>query len=180
MLRTDRHVILAITVVAGALLFAVGFSLSRPTHRPKSWKPAAQGLLAIATPCCTKVSLWEELEGLSDDGERARPASPTEAAEWINEWPYRLREEQSAAGETEFHLASRGSEVRCAGEPSGPEIRPDGDDTETMRAVRFRRECTFVKWKVWSAETAEELPNERHMVWVDEDGFFHGRVDYWQ
>ena len=23
-------------------------------------------------------------------------------------------------------------------------------------------------------------PNERHTVWVDQEGFFHGRVDYWQ
>ena len=38
----------------------------------------------------------------------------------------------------------------------------------------------YVKWKVCAVETAAERPNERHAVWVDENGFFRGRIDYWK
>lgn len=180
MKQIDRRAVFAIAIVAGALLFALGFALSRPAEQPESWKPAVEGLLAVPTPCCTKASLWDDLEALSDDGQRARPASAEEAADWLNDWPYRGRDEQSPTDEGQLQRAAQNREVRCVGEASGPEIRPDGDDTETMNAIHFRRECTFVKWKAWSAETADELLNERHTVSVDEEGFFHGRVDYWQ
>jgi hypothetical protein len=50
----------------------------------------------------------------------------------------------------------------------------------TLMSTHEHLVVTDAKWKVWSAETADERPNERHTVWADEDGFFHGRVDYWQ
>jgi len=172
--------VLLIASAVGAALFAIGFAWTRHADKPESWKPTVEGFLGVPTPCCTKASLWDELEALSDNGQRARPASAAEAAAWLNTWPYRSRDEQSSTDEGQLQPASQSSEVRCVGEPSGPEIRAHGDDTETMRAVHFRRECTFAKWKAWSAETAKELPSERHTVWVDQEGFFHGRVDYWQ
>jgi len=70
--------------------------------------------------------------------------------------------------------------VKALGKPSGPEVPQEGDDAETLRAVHFRRECTFAKWKVWDKQSAGGRMNERHTVWVDEDGLFHGRVDYWK
>lgn len=103
-----------------------------------------------------------------------------EAADWLNEWPYRRRDEHAIPEQEQPRTPARNSEVRCVGEPSGPEIRSDGDDEETLRGIHFRRECTFVKWKVWAEASPGKRPNERHTVWVDEDGFFHGRVDYWR
>ena len=171
---------LAITIIVAALLLAAGFALSRRDDEAKSWTPAAEGFLAVATPCCTTASLWDALDALSDDGQRARAATAAEAADWLNEWPYRERDEHSMPDEGQLQPAAQNREVRCVGEPSGPEIRPDGDDEETLKGVHFRRECTYTKWKVWAGETAEKRPNERHTVWVDDGGFFHGRVDYWR
>ena len=172
--------ILAITIIVAALLLAVGFALSRPDDKAKSWTPAVEGFLAVATPCCTKASLWDALDALSDDGQRARPATAAEATDWLNEWPYRDRDEHTIPDEGQLQLAAQNREVRCVGKPSGPEIRADGDDEETLNGVHFRRECTYAKWKVWAGETAEKRPSERHTVWVDDGGFFHGRVDYWK
>jgi hypothetical protein len=180
MQQTNRRMFLTITIVVGAVLLALGLALWRRDDKAKSWTPAAEGFLAVATPCCTKASLWDALDALSDDGQRARPATAAEAADWLNEWPYRDRDEHTMPDEGQFHLAAQNREVRCVGEPSGPEIRPDGDDEETLNGVHFRRECTYAKWRVWAGETAEKRPNERHTVWVDDGGFFHGRVDYWK
>jgi hypothetical protein len=77
-------------------------------------------------------------------------------------------------------VALQNSEVRCVGAASGPDVPQTGNDEQTVARLRDRRECTFAKWKVWTAETAAGRPNERHTVWVGEDGFFHGRVDYWR
>ena len=178
---TKRRMALAITIVVVALLLAVGFALSRraDTAEP-SWKPAIEGFLAVATPCCTEASLWDELDTVTADGQRARPASAAEAAQWLNDWPYRSRGEHDTLDEEQLRWAAQNEEVRCVGPPSGPEVRPEGDDEETLHAVHFRRECTYAKWKVWAAGTPENQPNERHTVWVDEDGLFRGRVDYWK
>ena len=180
MQNTKRRVIWASIVTVAALLLAAGFALSRRDDKATSWTPAVEGFLAVATPCCTMASLWDALDALSDDGQRARPATAAEAAEWLNKWPYRDRGEHSTPDEGQLQPAAQNREVRCVGEPSGPEIHPDGDDEETLKGVLFRRECTYAKWKVWAGETAEKRPNERHTVWVDDGGFFHGRVDYWR
>lgn len=180
MQRADKRRVLAITIVVGVLALAVGFALTRRADKAESWKPAAEGFLAVATPCCSEASLWEELDTVTADRQSARPATAAEAADWLNEWPYHTRDESDMPDAEELQLAARNSEVRCVGEPSGPEIQPDGDDTETLNAIHFRRECTFAKWKAWSAEAANAVLNERHTVWVDQEGFFHGRVDYWQ
>lgn len=170
----------AITIVVGALLLAVGFALSRRADKATSWNPAVEGFLAVATPCCTTASLWDALDKVTADGQRARPASVAEAAQWLNDWPYRGRDEHGTPGEEQLGVAAQSSEVRCVGAPTGPEVPREGDDEETLEAIRYRRECTYAKWKVWSGETAEEHLNERHTVWVDEDGFLRGRVDYWE
>jgi hypothetical protein len=178
--------VLAITIAVVALLLAVGFALSRradtaeSADKAESWKPAIEGFLAVATPCCTKASLWDELDTVTADGQRARPASAAEAAQWLNDWPHRSRGEHDTLDEEQLRVALQNKEVRCVGAPSGPEVRPDGDDEETLNAVHFRRECTYAKWKVWTAGTPENQPNERHTVWADEDGLFRGRVDYWK
>lgn len=172
--------VLLIAIAVGAALFAIGFAWTRHADKPESWKPTVEGFLGVATPCCTEASLWDELDTVTDDGQRARPASAAEAADWLNTWPNRGYDEQSTADEVQLQPVSQSSEVRCAGEPSGPEIRPDVDDEETLKGIQVRRECTFVKWKAWAGETAEKRPNERHTVWVDDGGLFHGRVDYWR
>jgi hypothetical protein len=181
MKQPDRRKVLAVTVVAWALVVAVGFALSRRADKAESWKPAVEGFLAVATPCCTEASLWDSLDEVTADGQRARPASAAEAAQWLNDWPYRDRDERDTPDEGELSVAAQSSEVRCVGAPTGPEVPREGDDEETLKAIRYRRECTYAKWKVWAAQTAEEKRlNERHTVWADEAGFFHGRVDYWK
>jgi len=180
MQRVDRRKLLAIIVIVWALLFAAGFALSRRADEPQSWKSAAEGFLAVPTPCCTGASLWDALDAVTADGQRARPASATEAAQWLNDWPYRSRDELETPDEKPLSVAARNSELRCSGASTGPTVPLEGDDEETLEAIRDRRECTYAKWQVWSGETAEEHLNERHTVWVDEDGFFHARVDYWR
>jgi hypothetical protein len=177
---TKRRMAWAITIVVVALLLAVGFALSRPADTAESWKPAPEGFLAVATPCCTEASLWDELDSVTADGQRARPASAAEAAQWLNDWPYRSRGEHHTVDEEQLRWAAQSSEVRCVGAPSGPEFRPEGDDEETLNAVHFRRECSYARWRIWAAGTPENQPNERHTVWADEDGLFRGRVDYWK
>jgi len=167
-------------IVVGAVLLAVIFAFARRPIEAESWKPAVEGLLAVATPCCTEASLWDTLNTVTADGQRPRPASTVEAAQWLNEWPYRARGAQDPPGKEELGVAMQSGEVRCVGAPTGPEVSPTGNEIETLKAIRARRECMYVKWKVWAAETAAERPNERHAVWVDENGFFRGRIDYWK
>jgi len=172
--------IAALAVIALAVIVTVGITSIRRDDRPESWHPEVEGFLAVATPCCTRASLWEALDTITPDGQRARPASAAEAAQWLNEWPYRSRKDPGSSDDAQLGVALQSSEVRCTGAPAGAEIpRRDGDE-ETLEAIRHRRECVYAKWKVWSEETASERPNERHIVWADDDGFFHGRVDYWQ
>jgi hypothetical protein len=183
MQHINKLMVLTIAIVVVAIILAVGFTLSRRADTAPSapsWKPAVEGILAVATPCCTRASLWEDLDEVTDDKQRARAASAEEVAQWINDWPYRDRDDDDKTREAQPLLAAQSSEVRCLGEPSGPDIRPEGDDVETLWAVHFRRECTFAKWKIWTPQSAGERMNERHTVWVDEDGLFHGRVDYWK
>ena len=180
MQRIDRRKLFAIVVIGWALLVAVGFALSRGPDEEESWKPAAEGFLAVPTPCCTKASLWDALDAVTPDEQRARPASAAEASQWLNDWPYRDRDEDGIADEELLRVHIQNSEVRCSGAPTGPDVPREGDDEETLEAIRYRPECRVIKWKVWSGETAEEHLNERHTVWVDEDGFFHARVDYWR
>jgi len=180
MKRANRRILLASIVAVAGLLSAAVFMFTRPADAAESWKPAAEGFLAVATPCCAEASLWEDLDTVTADEQRARPATAAEAAEWLNEWPYRHRDQSDARNAARLEVGAQSAEVRCVGAPSGPEILPDGDDEETLKGVRFRRECQFVKWKAWAGDTAEKHLNERHTVWVDEDGFFQGRVDYWR
>ena len=172
--------IVALAMIGGALILAVGIALTKRDEKAASWNAAAEGFLAIATPCCTRASLWDALDTITPDGQRARPASTAEAARWINDWPYRSREDRDSPLVAQLNVALQSSEVRCSGPPTGAEIPRHGDDEETLEAIRHRRECVCAKWKVWSAETANNRLNERHTVWADDDGFFHGRVDYWQ
>jgi hypothetical protein len=154
--------------------------LTKRDEKAAGWNVEAEGFLAIATPCCTRASLWDALDKTTPDDQRARPASAAEAAQWLNDWPYRSREDPGSPDDLQLRVAIQNREVRCTGPPTGGEIPQRGEDEETLNAIGQRRECVYAKWKVWSAETADERPNERHTVWADEDGFFHGRVDYWQ
>ena len=182
MQRSNQHIVWAIAISAVTLVFALYFGLrtSEPVETTKTWKPDVEGFLAVATPCCSKASLWDDLDTVTADEQRARPATAAEAAEWLNQWPYRSPDESEMPDPEQLQLAARNSEVRCVGEPSGPDLRPDGDDEETLKGIHFRRECKFAKWTAWAGQTTERRANERHTVWVDEDGFFHGRVDYWK
>ena len=171
--------LVAVLAIIGGVVFAVRGGLSNPVEKPDSWTQSVEGFLAVATPCCRRASLWDALDAVTEDDQRPRPASAAEAAQWLNDWPYRRREEHDRSDEFELGVAAQSGEVRCMGAPTGAEVPHDGDDEKTLEAIRHRRECTYGKWKAWSAETAKKRPNERHTVWVDDDGLFHGRVDYW-
>lgn len=164
----------ALALVAVAVVWALNRGPSAET-----WQPEAEGFLAVATPCCEEASLWRDLDSETDDGQRARPATAADAAAWLNTWPYRDRGEEDTQADAPLQVAVRSNEVRCVGPPSGAEVPRDGDDVATVEALRDRTECSYARWQVWADETAAERPNERHTVWADEDGAFHGRVDYW-
>lgn len=151
--------------------------INRPPEE-ETWKPAAEGFLAVATPCCEEASLWDDLSTEAADGQRPRAATVAEAAQWLNTWPYRDRHDDSA--QPEPPVSMRSSEVRCVGAPTGPPVPRNDDDEETIAALRLSHECVYARWKVWVEETAQGQPNERHTVWADQDGFLHGRVDYWE
>ncbi|MBW1876689.1 MAG: hypothetical protein JRE45_11535 [Deltaproteobacteria bacterium] len=180
MTRPKKHIAVMLTIIGGALVLALVIAMTNRDEKPASWTAAAEGFLAVATPCCTEASLWDTVDRVTPDGQRARPASAAEAAQWLNDWPYRSREDLDSPDDEPLTEALRSSEVRCIGSPTGGEIPQRGDDEETLKATRHRRECGYAKWKVWSGETADRHLNERHTVWADEDGLFHGRVDYWQ
>lgn len=176
MKRTDKRLLAAATVAVSSALVVVGFVLWRPNDDSESWEPAAEGFLAVATPCCSEAHLWDELGSTDQDGQRARPASAVEAAGWLNSWGGG----SNSAAAQEPRVAAQNIEVRCVGKPTGEPIVPNGNDVETIHAIRRRPECMYSKWKIWISETAEGRPNERHTLWIDEDGFFHGRVDHWR
>lgn len=183
MQHINKRMVLTVATVVVALILGVALALSNrgdTAVSATSWKPRLEGILAVATPCCATASLWDDLDEVTADGQRARPASAVEAAQWINDWPYRSRDDDDKTNGAQPLVAAQSSEVRCLGKPSGPEVPQKGDDAETLRAVHFRRECTFAKWKVWDKQSAGGRMNERHTVWVDEDGLFHGRVGYWK
>ena len=166
-----------ISIVAGVLLVVSLAWPGRDDGTMMSWESVAEGYVVVPTPCCTEAALSNEVNSITDEGQRMRPASAVEAAAWLNAWPYG---DLATEVTKELQVAAKNREVRCVGEPTGPEIIAKGNDVETLGALQWRQECTYAKWRVWSPETAEERPNERHKVWADEDGFFHGRVDYWK
>ncbi|MEM7433635.1 MAG: hypothetical protein AAF436_00690 [Myxococcota bacterium] len=179
MAEPNRRVVLgiALAVLTVALGFGVGMSF-RQEPEVETWQPELEGFLAVATPCCTEASLVANLEQPMADDQRARPATALEAAAWVDTWPYRKVGEDAPAKMPPVSLNS--SEVRCVGAPTGPDVPRDGDDTATIDALRQRHECTYARWRVWRTDTPHTRPNERHTVWADEDGQFHGRIDYWR
>lgn len=167
----------ALTFALAAIVWAA--KRMRPPDK-ETWYAAVEGFLAVAEPCCVRASLWESLDEVTSDGQRARPATAAEAAEWLNTWPYRNREDDPTFEEPALVLAGQSTEVRCTGKPTGDPVPRRGDDVESLEAIRARSECSFAKWKIWAGETATERPHERHTVWVDEQKRFRGRVDYWR
>lgn len=180
MQRTNKLAILAVAGTIAGLLVVAGFAMTMHVDAPKSWKPAAEGFLAVATPCCTEASLWDALDAALEDGQHARPASTAEAADWLNAWPYRPREKKESQEDSAPPVAMQGDQVRCIGAFAGSDVPRRGDDEETLDALRGSPGCAYVKWKVWTQGEAKARLNERHAVWVDDKGFFRGRVDYWR
>lgn len=181
-LTKGKPVAIVLSVVGAALLVALATVLVQRASREEAWSTEVEGFLAVPTPCCSEATIWKDLDRISEDGQQARPATPAEAARWLNTWPYREREAVDEDGEPEQPLliAVQNTEVRCVGKPTGAEVPQHGDDAETVRALRRRQECVFTKWKIWSEENTEPPSDERHTVWADEEGRFHGRVDYWR
>ena len=176
----DKRIAAAIGTIAGVLVLSVCIALFGREGSTARWVTAVEGFLAVATPCCTEVSLWGALDGTSSDGQRPRPATLVEAAQWLDAWPYRLRKGGDALDEAAITVAVQSSEIRCRGrQPGGEILRYEGDEP-ALEAIRQRRGCEVNKWKVWSEDSAHGRQNERHTVWVDDDGHFHGRVDYWR
>jgi hypothetical protein len=177
---SNKRTIVALATIGVVLSLAAVVAMINRREKVDSWNEAAEGFLAIATPCCTRASLWDALDTVTPDGQQARPASAAEAAQWLDDWPYGSREEPDRPHEAQLSVGIQNTEVRCVGPPTGADIPQRRDDEETLEALRHRRECVYTKWKVWSAESADEHLNERHTIWADDDGLFHGRVDYWQ
>jgi len=181
MKTTNKRIAVALALVAAILILIAGIRMSKHAEKePPSWSAAGEGFLAIATPCCSSASLWDSLDEVTHDGQRARAATVVEAVRWLNTWPYRSRDDRDLPVEPGLVPAAQSSEVRCKGAPTGGEVPQRGDDEETLEAVRERRECAYVKWRAWTAESPAKRLNERHTVWADENGFLHGRVDYWR
>lgn len=180
MKTTNKRIALALALVTVVLLLVAGIrTTKRGENKAPSWSAAGEGFLAIATPCCSSASLWDSLEEVTDDGQRARAATVAEAVRWLDTWPYRSRDDRDVPVEQQFRPAAQSSEVRCKGASTGGAIPQRGNDEETLQAVRKRRECVYTKWRAWTSDTPAERLNERHTVWADENGFLHGRVDYW-
>jgi hypothetical protein len=140
------------------------------------WSKAHEGFLAVATPCCSEASLWDALDTTTADGQRARAASLEEVAEWLDLWPYRSREEQTESPGAELRVGLQGSEVRCyRGEKFGG-VPPHAEDI--LRVLQLRTSCQYSKWKAWTPDTAKGRLPERHTVWADDNGHFHGLVQY--
>ena len=179
MKRWNSRALVVATFVAIGAAVGTGFALGGNGNAP-TWTTHAEGLLAVPSPCCTDATIWRSLDEISDDGQRPRPASAAEAAAWIDRWPHAPRGELAHEHGAPLEVRIKNSEVRCTGTPSGPEIFDTGNDVHTLEAVRLRNECVFTKWRVWSEATAETRLHERHTVWAGDDGFFRGRVDYWE
>lgn len=180
MTTSRKRIVGGIATIGGAIILVLGIALAMRGEKAESWTAHAEGFLAVATPCCYRASLWDSLGDTTPDDQRARPASAAEAVRWLDDWPYRDREAQESADEAQLTHSMQSREVRCVGPRSGDDIPQRGDDEETASALRNRLECSYAKWRVWSEETANGRPNERHTIWADEDGFFHGRVDHWK
>ena len=179
-----------LTTIGAFLVVAVGVAVVTSDRSPQaedsthvypsagSWSTVTEGFLAVATPCCDRASLWDALDTISADGQRARPASLAEAAQWLDEWPYRSRDEQDS-DEAEFRVAAQGSEVRCYGPLEDGGVPNDDDDEVVLEALRRGGNCVYLKWKAWAARNPNEPQRERHWVAIDGKGFFRGRVEYW-
>jgi hypothetical protein len=150
------------------------------TEAEEGWETGREGLLAVPYPCCTDATLWSSIDEVREDGQRPKPATAAEAAAWINTWPYRVGTEDPTSRESAPRSKVRNTEVRCTGIPVDPELAWNGNDTYTLEAIRFKRQCVFTKWRVWAGDQSSNPPNERHTVWAGDDGFFYGRVDHWR
>jgi hypothetical protein len=180
----------ALATIAGILIIGIGVGLafitgsrsgqatdeSKPSDAAGSWSTEDEGFLAVATPCCSRASLWDSLDAVSPDGQRARPVLPDEVVGWLNAWPYRSREDRDGSGDTELRVAARGRLVKCRSRQAFGKV--PNDDEDVLRRLRDRRECEYSTWKAWTEETSAGHLAERHTVWVDEDGNFRGRVEY--
>jgi len=169
----SKRTLIAIGMIGVVSIGVWGIQSASQTRATESWTRTQEGLLAVAPSSGSIASLRNDLS-------KARPATAAEAVTWINTWPVRTPDQGESLEETELDVAARSREVRCTGTPTGDTVPQRGDEEETIQAIQKRRECTYAKWMVWSGNTADERPNERHTVWVDEHGRFHGRVDYWR
>lgn len=176
----SKRALIAIGIVGAISIGIWGVQSTRHKEEPATWRGEQEGFLAVAAADGARVGLWSDLGTTKANGQGARPATAAEAVTWIDTWPYQSPKDDESADERELHVAARSREVRCTGAPTGESVPQRGDEEETLEALRGRLECTYAKWMIWSGETAKERLNERHTVWADELGRFHGRVDYWR
>ena len=180
MSTATKSVLIAIGIAGAASLGAWALLSGSDDQGPEEWKAAHEGFLVVAAPDGVSVELQGDLAAENSNGRSARPATAAEALIWMDAWPYRAPGASESPVVEGLHLAARSREVRCTGAPTGEPVPQRGNEEETLEALRARLECTYAKWMVWSGETAHTHPNERHTVWADERGRFHGRVDYWR
>ena len=178
--RTAAAVTILGVLIAGTAiaLFLRGRAdeATAPDASASPWSVVDEGFLAVATPCCADASLWDALDTTTPDDQRARPASAAEVADWLNRWPYRSRDEADGSPEEQLRVAARGSDVRCF-DGKGFGDRP-ALEADLVRALQQRSECEYSRWQAWTPATANGRLPERHTVWADADGHFHGRVKY--
>lgn len=178
MSTASKSVLIAIGIVGAASLGAWALKSGSDDQAAETWRMAHEGFLTFSAP--NGVELRGDLAAGGADGHSVRPATAAETLTWMDAWPYRAPGAWESPDAGGLHLAAKSREVRCTGAPTGEPVPQRGDEEETLEALRTRLECTYAKWMVWSGETATAHPNERHTVWADEDGRFHGRVDYWR
>ena len=180
MRQSSRRVVRTIAIVLACLVPVSAVAFFWFAGEEESWTSDAEGFLAVPTPCCSEALLWDTLDEVTEDGQRPRPANAAEAAVWQDTWPYRGRDEQGRGSENTLHVAVQSSELRCVGINDASQPPPPSSGEDALSLVRTRPGCEYVKWKIWSGGTAERRPNERHAIWADSEGNFHGRVDFWR
>ena len=174
-MESGKSLAVGLAATGAALAVAAVITLVNRDSDGESWQSDSEGFVAIASGGSAEIGLWKTLNTETPDGKPLRPASVDEVAQWLDAWPYHARD-----GDEPLSVALQSSEVRCSGAASGEGLRPGSDDRETLVALRDYPGCTYARWRVWSGETADRYLNERHTVWTDAEGFFHGRVDYWK
>ena len=72
--KTNKRMLVALVIVAGAIAVAVGIATTQPEKKKAaSWGEEAEGFLAVAAPCCSSANVSTP-SGKPGPGKRLRSA----------------------------------------------------------------------------------------------------------